>query len=58
LVSKPTKTLGSDCRGNLRKTTSSIAGLNLAAHPAALAMAVNFIGSPKTTFRYPCVRHL
>src|SRR5579862_7628789 len=42
LVSKPTSTLGSDCRGSLRRTASSVAGFSLAAHPAAFAMEVSF----------------
>src|SRR5580704_3124858 len=42
LVSKPTSTLGSDCRGSFRSTASSVAGFNLAAHPAAFAIEVSF----------------
>src|SRR6267143_1651147 len=41
-VSNPTSTLGSVCRGNLRNTASSVAGLSFAAQPAAFAMEVSF----------------
>jgi hypothetical protein len=48
LVSNPTSTLGSVCRGNLRKTASSVAGLSFAAQPAALAMEVSFTDALKS----------
>src|SRR6266850_4629698 len=47
LVSNPTRTLGSVCRGNLRSTASSVAGLSFAAHPAALAIEVSFTDEAK-----------
>src|SRR5947207_10382732 len=45
LVSNPTSTLGSVCRGNCRKTESSVPGLSFAAQPAALAIVVNLTRS-------------
>src|ERR1700694_5253667 len=48
LVSNPTSTLGSVCRGNLRKTESSVAGLSFAAQPAAFAMEVSFTDALKS----------
>src|SRR5229473_1649900 len=47
LVSNPTRTLGSVCRGSLRKTASSVAGLSFAAQPAAFAMEVSFTDEAK-----------
>src|SRR6266404_8266104 len=47
LVSNPTSTLGSVCRGSLRKTASSVAGLSFAAQPAAFAMEVSFTDEAK-----------
>ncbi len=46
-VSNPTSTLGSVCRGSLRKTASSVAGLSFAAQPAAFAMEVSFTDDAK-----------
>src|SRR6267143_3573823 len=46
-VSNPTRTLGSVCRGNLRNTASSVAGLSFAAQPAAFAIDVSFTDAPK-----------
>jgi len=40
-----TSTLGSVCRGNCRKTESSVPGLSFAAQPAALAIDVSFTRS-------------
>src|SRR6266403_206811 len=48
LVSNPTSTLGSVCRGSLRKTASSVAGLSFAAQPAAFAMEVSFTDEAKS----------
>src|ERR1700733_14133376 len=42
LVSNPTRTFGSVCRGSLRSTASSVAGLSFAAQPAAFAIDVSF----------------
>src|SRR5260370_109209 len=42
LVSNPTSTLGSVCRGKPRKTESNKLGLSFAAQPAALTIAVSF----------------
>src|SRR5882672_6972979 len=47
LVSNPTRTLGSVCRGSLRKTASSVAGLSFAAQPAAFAIDVSFTDEAK-----------
>jgi hypothetical protein len=50
-VSKPTRTLGSDCFGSLASTQSKILGLNLAAQPAALTIVVRRTGgTTKTPF--------
>src|SRR5215510_13109884 len=45
LVSNPTSTFGSVCRGSRRNTESSVPGLSLAAQPAALAIVVNLTRS-------------
>jgi hypothetical protein len=45
LVLKPTKMLGSFCRGRLRRTASNVPGAIFAAHPAAFAMDVSLIVS-------------
>src|SRR5713226_10586180 len=47
LVSKPTSTFGSVCRGRRRKTESSRLGLSFAAQPAALTMAVSLTAFAK-----------
>src|SRR6266850_283906 len=47
-VSNPTRTLGSLCRGNLRNTASSVAGLSFAAQPAAFAIEVSFTDEAKS----------
>src|SRR5258707_24612 len=41
--SKPTRTLGSCCRGSLPRTLSSEAGLSFAAQPPALTVSVRRI---------------
>jgi hypothetical protein len=51
LVSNPTRTFGSVCRGSLRNTLSSVAGFNFAAQPAALAIDVSFTGVAKDSPR-------
>src|ERR1700676_872698 len=52
LVSKPTRTFGSVCRGSLRRTASRVAGFSFAAQPAALAMDVSFTCDAKNAPRW------
>src|SRR5229473_671674 len=56
LVSNPTRTFGSVCRGRRRNTESSRLGLSLAAQPAALTMAVSLTVSAKTHSLLPPFR--
>src|SRR5580704_13548023 len=52
LVSKPTRTFGSVCRGSLRRTASRVAGFSFAAQPAAFAMDVSFTWDAKNSPRW------